>query len=75
MVSPDDIEGAAAALDRALRMEPEERRERVQRLREAIIRHDLRRWFRLLLEDVEGAPSRLLVAPTAGRFAHSGARA
>lgn len=53
---PNDIEGTAVALDRALRMPVEERRERMQRLREAIIRHDLRRWFRLLLEDLEHTP-------------------
>ena len=65
MVRPADIEGTAAALDRALRMEPPERRERVQHLREAIIRHDLRRWFRLLLEDLDGGTSRPLLAPLA----------
>jgi trehalose 6-phosphate synthase len=63
MVRPDDIEGTAAALDRALRMEAPERRERIQSLREAIIRHDLRRWFRMLLEDIE--PARPLLAPLA----------
>ena len=50
---PNDIAGTASALSRALSMPVEERRERMQRLREAIIRHDLRRWFRLLLEDLE----------------------
>lgn len=63
MVRPDDIDGTATALDRALRMGSEERRERMQRLREAIIRHDLRRWFRLLLEDIEGTATQSI--PTA----------
>jgi trehalose 6-phosphate synthase len=52
-VRPTDVRGTAEALDRALRMPPDERRERSLRLREAIVRHDLRNWFRLLLEDLD----------------------
>ncbi|MEX2159818.1 MAG: trehalose-6-phosphate synthase [Dehalococcoidia bacterium] len=52
-VLPHDIAGTAAALDRALRLPAEERRECTRLLREAIVRHDLRRWFRLLLEDLD----------------------
>jgi trehalose 6-phosphate synthase len=52
-VLPHDVGGTAAALVRALALPSAERRERTQRLREAIVRHDLRRWFRLLLEDLD----------------------
>jgi len=53
-VDPFDIEAGADALHQALSMDDGERRERAQRLRSAIFRHDLARWLRLLLEDLEG---------------------
>lgn len=52
-VRPDDIDGTAQALHTALSMPEAERRERAQRLREAVLRHGLARWLRLLLEDLE----------------------
>jgi trehalose 6-phosphate synthase len=51
-VRADDIEGTAEALDAALRMSQEERRERARALRETIARHDVARWMRLLVDDL-----------------------
>ena len=43
-VEAQDIEGTAEALHRALRMAPEERRERARTMRQIIARHDLACW-------------------------------
>lgn len=51
-VHPEDVEGTADALHAALSMPGAERRQRSRRLREAVVRHDLSRWLRQLLEDV-----------------------
>jgi trehalose 6-phosphate synthase len=52
LVLPDDVEGTAEALHAALSLPEVERRERARRLRQAIVRHDLDRWFRLQLQDL-----------------------
>jgi trehalose 6-phosphate synthase len=51
-VRPEDITGTAEALHTALSLPPVERRERAMRLRQAVLRHDLDRWLRLQLEDL-----------------------
>jgi trehalose 6-phosphate synthase len=52
-VNPYDVAETAEAIYRALTMPPEERRDRFQRLRSAILNHDLRDWFRALLDDID----------------------
>ena len=51
-VQPEDIAGTAKALHTALSLPAGERRERAMRLRQAVSRHDLDRWLRLQLEDL-----------------------
>ena len=51
-VQPEDITGTAEALHTALSLPAVERRERAMRLRQAVSRHDLNRWLRLQLEDL-----------------------
>jgi trehalose 6-phosphate synthase len=52
-VRADDVGGTARALNSALTLSPEERRERAYLLRRALFRHDLGRWLRLQLEDLD----------------------
>ncbi|HXH23417.1 MAG TPA: trehalose-6-phosphate synthase [Dehalococcoidia bacterium] len=52
-VNPYDVAETAEAIYRALTMPPEERRDRFQRLRSAILNHDLRDWFAALLDDID----------------------
>ena len=58
-VCSDDIDGTAEALHAALGLPADERRQRAQSLRAAVLRHDLRRWLSLLLADLGGAESTL----------------
>lgn len=51
-VKPQDLESTAAALDRALRMAPEERRGRSAASRECIERHQIQDWLRLQMKDL-----------------------
>jgi len=51
-VEPRDIEQTAQALHAALTLPATERRERAQRLRQAVLGHDLRDWLELLLDDL-----------------------
>jgi len=51
-VAPEDIDATAEALHRALTMPAGERAERARRLRQAVVRHSLGRWLRLLLDDL-----------------------
>lgn len=51
-VLPDDIEGTTDALAQALSLPAGERRSRARQLRQAILRHDLHDWLRLLLQDL-----------------------
>jgi trehalose 6-phosphate synthase len=58
ILNPYDVHGAAAALDRALRMSLEERRERHTRMLAAVRRHDVTHWrdsYLAALEDEAGA--------------------
>jgi trehalose 6-phosphate synthase len=52
-VRADDVEGTARALHTALTLSAEERRGRASLLRRALFRHDLGRWLRLQLEDLD----------------------
>ncbi|HYK42865.1 MAG TPA: trehalose-6-phosphate synthase [Thermoanaerobaculia bacterium] len=45
MVNPFDVQGVAAALDRALRMEAGEQRRRVRRMRKTVREHDIFAWL------------------------------
>jgi trehalose 6-phosphate synthase/phosphatase len=53
LVNPYDELGIAAALARALRMDPSERRKRMLRLRAQIRRHDILRWRDSFFEALE----------------------
>lgn len=53
-VWPEDVEGTAEALHTALSMPHAERGERALRLRQAVLRHDLDRWFQRLVQDLVG---------------------
>ena len=66
-VRSDDIDGTAEALHDALVLPADERRQRAQSLREAVLRHDLRRWLSLLLTDLGGAESALPTVAEATR--------
>lgn len=52
LVWPQDVEGTGEALHAALSLPEAQRRERARRLRQAVLRHDLDRWFRLQLQDL-----------------------
>ena len=54
-VDAHDVDGTAEAMHRGLTMPAVERSNRARSLRSAILRHDLRRWLRLLIEDLDGA--------------------
>jgi trehalose 6-phosphate synthase len=71
-VSPHDIDGTAEALHAALGMPIDERRERARLLREAVMRHSLRRWLRLLLEDLEASAAPAGKTLAAGGVAYGG---
>ncbi len=53
-VWPEDIERTAEALHAALCLPPAERRTRADRLRRAVLEHDLDHWLGLLLDDLLG---------------------
>ena len=50
LVNPFDVDGMAAALDRALRLSPVERRSRMTRLHRTVREHDVYRWVSSFLE-------------------------
>lgn len=52
-IDPEDVEGTAAALFRALTMPAVERREMARRLKSIIRAHDLKDWFAALIEDID----------------------
>ncbi|MEZ6243611.1 MAG: trehalose-6-phosphate synthase [Phycisphaerales bacterium] len=55
LVNPYDIDGMSAALDRALRMEEEERQRRMRSLRRTIAQHDVYRWADSFLTELSHA--------------------
>jgi trehalose 6-phosphate synthase len=59
-VNPFDVEGQAAAIGRALELDPAERRARLDAIREHVRTHDLNRWTDTLLAALDrvAAPSR-----------------
>jgi trehalose 6-phosphate synthase len=63
-VRPGDIDGTAEALHAALTLPAEERAARARSLREAVLRHDLRRWLGHLLDDLEARAARAPIAPS-----------
>ncbi|MBL8736044.1 MAG: bifunctional alpha,alpha-trehalose-phosphate synthase (UDP-forming)/trehalose-phosphatase [Planctomycetes bacterium] len=57
--NPYDLDGCAAAIERALAMPEGERRHRMAMMREAITRHDVHGWVRTFLEELGGlAPAK-----------------
>lgn len=50
IVNPYDIAGVASAMDRALRMEPDERRQRMRALRSQVFKHNVHVWAADFLE-------------------------
>jgi trehalose 6-phosphate synthase/phosphatase len=67
-VNPYDIDGMAAAYFRALTMPAGERRLRMRALRRRVAAHDVHRWARTFLEQLEDTP-----APTPSRYSPAGA--
>ncbi|MGD0765114.1 MAG: trehalose-6-phosphate synthase [Dehalococcoidia bacterium] len=61
-IEPEDIEGTAAALQRALLMSPEERRKRAQMLRRTVARHDISRWLEVQMADLRATELARLAA-------------
>jgi trehalose 6-phosphate synthase len=59
LVNPYDEMGVAAALQRALTMEPIEQRRRMMRMRAWIRRHDILHWRDSFFEALEEAPTPL----------------
>ncbi len=57
LVNPYDVEGVAAAIDRALRMPVEEQRLRMAELRRRVTEHDVHRWSAAFLDDLARAPA------------------
>ena len=55
--NPYDLDGAAAAVERALAMPVEERRRRMAQLREAVLQHDVHGWVRTFLDELRGPPA------------------
>jgi trehalose 6-phosphate synthase/phosphatase len=55
-VNPFDIEGTAHAVHRAITMPREERRERMQSLRERVTDYDVHRWVETFLRELERPP-------------------
>ena len=50
LVNPYDVEGVAATLDRALKMDAREQRTRMRRLRRVVREHDIFHWVDAFLE-------------------------
>jgi trehalose 6-phosphate synthase len=64
-IDPCDVAGTAAALYQALTMPAVERHDRATHLKALIRTHDLKSWFRLLLEDIDRhIPARMATAKT-----------
>ncbi|MDI6857153.1 MAG: trehalose-6-phosphate synthase [Dehalococcoidia bacterium] len=61
-VRADDVENTARALHTALSLGDDQRRERAYLLRRALFRHDLGRWLRLMLEDLDEAMTSVAAA-------------
>lgn len=55
LVNPHDVGGTARAVRRALAMGPDERRQRMRRLRQLVHRHDIYWWVDAFLEALDGA--------------------
>ncbi len=58
VVNPWDLEGTARALDRALRMDPDERHRRMSSLRGRVLAYDARHWAQSFLDDLKGIAER-----------------
>ena len=56
IVNPYDVEGVAAAIERAITMSPGEQRVRMRALRRRVTEHDVHRWVRSFLDDLGAAP-------------------
>lgn len=54
-VNPYDIDRTAAAVARALKLEPEERRSRMAALRQRVMTHDVHRWVATFLPALEAS--------------------
>jgi trehalose 6-phosphate synthase/phosphatase len=57
IVNPYDLDGTAAAIDRALHMPADEQRLRMSELRRRVVLHDVQRWGQSFLDDLGRAPS------------------
>jgi trehalose 6-phosphate synthase/phosphatase len=58
IVNPYDIEGMAAAIERAVRMPEEEQRRRMSALRRTVAERDVHRWAERFLDQLERGPLR-----------------
>jgi trehalose 6-phosphate synthase/phosphatase len=57
LVNPYDVEGVAAAIERALTMPAAEQRLRMRALRRRVSAHDVHRWARTFLDDLAESPA------------------
>ena len=55
LVNPHDIDGLKRTMLAAMRIEPAEAEERMRRLREHVLAHDVHRWAREFLETLRWA--------------------
>lgn len=56
IVNPYDVEGVAAAMERAISMPRDEQRLRMRALRRRVAEQDVHRWVRTFLDDLDRAP-------------------
>lgn len=56
LFNPYDLDGAAAAIERALAMPEDERRRRMASMREAVTQHDVHGWVQTFLGELQGPP-------------------
>jgi trehalose 6-phosphate synthase/phosphatase len=70
IVNPYDVAGAAVAMDRGLRMEPEERRQRMRALRGVVFRKNVHVWANEFLDSLANAH---LVEPSSRSSSRSAA--
>jgi alpha,alpha-trehalose-phosphate synthase [UDP-forming] len=65
LVNPYDLDGMAEAVRAAVEMPPDERRQRMARMRQAVREHNIYRWAGLLLSELQRIPEEASGAPVA----------
>jgi trehalose-6-phosphate synthase len=57
IINPYDVDGFAAAIERAIHMPPDEQRSRMRAMRRVVAGHDVFLWASAILEGLEGVAS------------------